>query len=277
VVDSGAAYVFHYDGSQWLEEKLLTASDGAHADNFGSEVAISGTTILVGAQAHDAAGDNAGAAYLFEFDGSTWQETAKIQATDAHTDDLFGWSGAVDGSTLVVGAPNQTGSVSRAGAAYVYRKRAGSWLPVQKLIAAEAASDSLLGHAVALQGNTALIGSVFEANAGAESGALYAFELPPFYLSAPNASLTAGDVLQLSACGGNPGAPVGLALTQIAGFDLFRFLQFGVLDSQGEWTTAFQVPLEAMGMDPRFQAFTCDNPTSHQGILQSNELPTHIQ
>ena len=98
---SGAVYVFAYDGTTWNQEDKLTASDSSPVDGFGLSLAIENDIILVGTA-------RGGRAYVFRYDGSTWLEEAKLPATDDGIGALerFGWSVAISGNTIVVGAPN---------------------------------------------------------------------------------------------------------------------------------------------------------------------------
>ncbi|MGQ0431856.1 MAG: FG-GAP repeat protein [Microthrixaceae bacterium] len=124
----GAAYVFTRSGGQWTPQATLTASDGTdkaanppHGDYFGRSVAVSGDTIVVGAEFDKVSADNAGqgSAYVFERTGTTWSETTHLSAADA---DLFGVSVGVSGDTAVVGASfSEVGDAQ--GAAYVWRDR----------------------------------------------------------------------------------------------------------------------------------------------------------
>ena len=70
--DSGSAYVFVRSGTTWSEQAKLIASDAAVLDWFGSEVALSGDTALVGAMWDDDAGTESGSAYVFVRSGTTW-------------------------------------------------------------------------------------------------------------------------------------------------------------------------------------------------------------
>jgi hypothetical protein len=129
----GAAYVFTRTGGDWTEQKKLTASDGAgrgavpitEGDYFGRSVAVSGDTVVVGAQFDDI-GDNAdqGSAYVFTRTGGTWTEQTKLTAADGTEGDLFGVSIGVSGDTAVVGASFAEvgeGAIPAQGAAYVWR------------------------------------------------------------------------------------------------------------------------------------------------------------
>ena len=114
----GAAYVFTYNGSIWVQQQELTASNGAAGDNFGFSVALSGTTALIGANGTI---DRLGAAYVFTFNGSAWGQQQELTASDGAAGDEFGWSVALSGTTELVGAPNKTiDSQSGQGAAYVF-------------------------------------------------------------------------------------------------------------------------------------------------------------
>lgn len=67
--DSGSAFVYRYDGLQWVFEQRLIAADGAAGDQFGKAVAYDGTDIIVGAWQDDDAGTNSGSAYAFQWKG----------------------------------------------------------------------------------------------------------------------------------------------------------------------------------------------------------------
>ena len=112
---TGAAYVYRWNGSVWVEEAELVPSDGLANDEFGGAVAVSGERVLVGALRHSANGSSAGAAYLYELQGATWVET-KLLASNGTTFDRFGTSVALDGDLAVVGAPFHVGQ----GKAYVF-------------------------------------------------------------------------------------------------------------------------------------------------------------
>ena len=118
----GSAYVFVRSGTTWSEQQKLTASDGAADDQFGWSVAISGETVVVGARVDDiGANSNQGSAYVFVRSGTTWSEQQKLTASDGAVDDLFGYSVAISGETVVVGALfDDIGANSLQGSASVF-------------------------------------------------------------------------------------------------------------------------------------------------------------
>ena len=99
----------------------MQASDKEADDGFGFSVSISGDLTIVGAELEDTGGSNAGAAYIFERDGSgTWNEVAKVQASDKEANDLFGFSVSISGDRAIVGAEREDTGGTDAGAAYVF-------------------------------------------------------------------------------------------------------------------------------------------------------------
>jgi hypothetical protein len=96
------------------------ASDGASYDWFGNSVAIDGNLALVGAPGDDDNGWDSGSAYIYRFDGSSWQEEAKLLASDGASYDWFGNSVAIDGNLALVGAYGDDDNGSNSGSEYIY-------------------------------------------------------------------------------------------------------------------------------------------------------------
>jgi hypothetical protein len=169
--EQGAAYVFVKSGGTWIQQAELTASDGAELDKFGTSVAVSGSTAVVGAWAH-AVGSNyeQGAAYVFVESGGTWIQQAELIASDGAIGDEFGWSVAVSGSTAVVGAFDKA-----VGAAYVFVDSGGTWTQQAELEASDEGGDRF-GWSVALYGTTALVGApTHQVGSNSQQGAAYVF------------------------------------------------------------------------------------------------------
>jgi hypothetical protein len=142
-----------------IATNVLTASDAAPGDAFGRRVAISGDTILVGANGDDERGVDAGAAYVFERDPTgAWIQKQKLLPHELRDGDFFGWSVAIDGDVLVVGAPgddrDNTGTpypaTSNRGAAYVFRRVGGTWAQEVRLQPPELEPGDEFGTRVAL-------------------------------------------------------------------------------------------------------------------------------
>ena len=117
----GAAYVFRFDGKQWIQQQKLTASDGNTSDRFGWSVSLHGDMALIGAQLDDDYANGSGSSYIFTFDGAEWSETAKLRYKAVQGVHAFGVSVATDGEHVIVGANFTTvDGDAEAGAAYIY-------------------------------------------------------------------------------------------------------------------------------------------------------------
>ena len=115
----GKVYVFINDGSgNWTQQTTLSASDGFAGDNFGSDVAIEGNYVVVGARSQlDINSVDTGAAYLFEYNGvSSWTQVARFEPSDGSSGIRFGESVDIEGDFIIIGAR----STSTGGNAYLY-------------------------------------------------------------------------------------------------------------------------------------------------------------
>ncbi|MDB6131952.1 MAG: Integrin alpha beta-propellor repeat protein, partial [Verrucomicrobiales bacterium] len=206
---TGAAYVFVRSGATWSQQAYLKASNTGYDDGFGSSVAVSGDTVVVGAPFEDSnatgvngnqADDSAqmsGAAYIFVRSGATWSQQAYLKASNTGAEDYFG-SVAVSGDTVVVGASgedsNATGvngnqadnSAQWSGAAYVFVRSGATWSQQAYLKASSTGAEDYFG-VVAVSGDTVIVGARGEDssatgvngnqadNSAENSGAAYVF------------------------------------------------------------------------------------------------------
>lgn len=198
--DAGAAYVLERDGCAWSEMAKLVASDGAAFDRFGSSVALSEDTAVVGAPEDDDAGSASGAVYVFELVGSTWMQTAKLVASDASAGHRFGTSVSLSGDRIVVGAPLQDSQGVGAGAAYVFERFGALWVETAVLVGSDTTFFDNFGTSVTVEGDRALIGAPGNDAAGIEAGSAYVFEFVALSW-VQTAALTASDAFMDEAFG----------------------------------------------------------------------------
>ncbi len=210
---SGAVYVFTRTGTTWAQQAYVKASNTEANDAFGTSVALSsdGATLAVGANGEDSQGfgnqadntfSNAGAAYVYVRNATTWNQQAYIKASNPGSGDSFGGAVALsgDGSTLAVGSyfessgsvgvngtQNETAAVS--GAVYVVTRVGSTWSQQAFVKASNTGSGDLFGATVALSadGTTLAVGAFGEEsaatgingnqadNAASQAGAVYAF------------------------------------------------------------------------------------------------------
>jgi hypothetical protein len=196
---SGAVYVFERSDGAWAQRAYIKASNGDDFDQFGAALALSadGNTLVVGAEGEDGAstgvdGDQtdksaweAGAVYVFQRTGDSWQQESYVKPTNTDARDHFGVSVALseDASVLAVGAyyedsisvgvdGDQTDNgAPSTGAVYVFEREAASW--VQQTYLKPAQNDGYgydnFGAAVSLaaDGNTLAVGAPGDNSAAA--------------------------------------------------------------------------------------------------------------
>jgi hypothetical protein len=173
--NSGVAYVFERADGRWSRQVKLVPDGGAKQDFFGTSVALSGdgAVALVGAW-------GAGSAYAFERTDDRWSQRASLAPEDGEGGGAFGESVALSGdvTTAVVGAPYEdTPDGDSAGSAYVFERTGGSWRQGEALAAEDGDARDFFGGAIALAGDTAVIGAPEDDDPnGADSGSAYVFE-----------------------------------------------------------------------------------------------------
>jgi hypothetical protein len=215
---AGSAYVFRYDGTEWVEEAKLVDPEPEYYDLFGQTVAIDGDMALIGAS-----GDNwlIGAAFVYRYDGSQWDFEEKLIAPDPGDQDWFGYSVALADDTAVAGAPQADG---QNGAAYVFRRQDRQWSFDARLSAAEPVGPAPvfgISSSIGADGTVILIGAPLDDAMGSEAGAAHVFRRTdrgwtetakltasdggPFDQFASSVSID-GDVGMINAPTGGPGA-----------------------------------------------------------------------
>lgn len=159
-ITAGMAYVYDLNDELWVADESITAPDAESGDRFGEAVGISGDRIVVGAPFDDDLGGSSGSAYIFKPQPGDWQEEDKLTASDGAGNDKFGFAVAISGSVAVIGAPDAViGGLLRAGAAYVFRNNgSGVWNQEAKLIAPSPGQFGRFGRAIAIDGNTIIVG-----------------------------------------------------------------------------------------------------------------------
>ena len=176
--DQGSAYVFVRSGAIWSQQQQLTAADGLVFDYFGNRVAISGDTVAVGAPYDDVgAYADQGSAYVFVRSGAVWGLQAHVAAADGLADDRFGFSVAISGDTVAVGASyDDVGANADQGSAYVFVRSGAIWSQQQQLTAADGLVFDYFGNRVAISGDTVAVGASYDdVGANADQGSAYVF------------------------------------------------------------------------------------------------------
>lgn len=177
--NAGAAFVFGRVEGVWLFRQKLLADDGAAFDEAGRSVSVDATEgrIVFGAHRHDAAGPNAGAAYVFERVGPSWVQAQKLLPPGLDDEDQFGFSVSIDGPSLIASAWLDDDEADNAGAVYWFEFDGESFVEAGKMTASDGDAVDEFGRAVSVAGDRALIGTWLDDDAGPSSGSAYVFAL----------------------------------------------------------------------------------------------------
>jgi hypothetical protein len=197
-INSGAAYVFVRNGTNWSQQAYLKASNAGPGDELGISVAISGNVVVVGAYLEDSnatgvngnqtnnSATNSGAAYVFVRGGTNWSQQAYLKASNTGFGDTFGLSVGASGDTAVVGATvyehlrgtgggedsNATGvngdqtnnSAPDSGAVYVFVREGTNWNQQAYIKASNTGAGDYFGRSVVASGDALLVGAPGEAS-----------------------------------------------------------------------------------------------------------------
>lgn len=152
----GSAYVYARTGDTWALQAQLSASTTATDQLFGHDVAIADGLVLVSAPY---AGN--GLVYAFEFLGGDWERVAIMTASDGAVGDVFGADIDLDANRIIIGAPyaEGPGGETNGGAVYLFDRLDFSELC--RLDSNAVSAESLFGHAVAIDGDTIMVGQRF--------------------------------------------------------------------------------------------------------------------
>ena len=191
--NSGSVYIYLFDpsSSTW-EETKITPTGGAIDDRFCNQVSISENKILVGNYQDDDTGGSSGSAWLYQFNPTShgWDET-KITASDAAAADEFGYSVAISGNNILVGAPEE----SSQGASYLYQFNPSThtWDESIKLTASDIAASDRFAESIKIWGNQLTVGAPNDDDNGADSGSAYVYRFNPTLFNWLESKKTASD------------------------------------------------------------------------------------
>ena len=184
---SGAAYLFVKPDGGWVnatETAQLQASDAGEDQCFGRSVAADGDTVVVGVYTFCTPDYPSGTVYVFVRPSSGWAtttETAQLTASNGHSLDEFGSPVAIDGDTIVVGAPLHDANGFGAGSVYVFVRPDSGWssaTETAQLHATDAETNANFGFSAAISGDTIAVGSLRDPDDASDGGAVYVHVKP---------------------------------------------------------------------------------------------------
>ena len=182
---TGSAYIFtRQSNGSWTESEKITANDAMADDEFGQAVALTsdGARAIIGAYQDDDDGISSGSAYIFTRQSSgSWNEDAKITASDGAPVDQFGYAVAIndDGTQVSIGSPGDYDDNVASGSAYIFtRQTDGAWIEELKITATDADANDQFGWSVAITDSYAISSANYDDDKGTDAGAAYILALP---------------------------------------------------------------------------------------------------
>ena len=191
-IDAGSAYVYDLSsGTPTVPVATLNNPGPAVSDQFGESVAISGTRVVVGANADDTGATNAGSAYVYDLSsGTPTVPVATLNNPGPAAHDQFGLSVAISGTRVVVGANGDDTGATDAGSAYVYDLSSGTpTVPVATLNNPGPAAGDQFGFSVAISGTRVVVGAPFDDTGATDAGSAYVYDLSSGTPTVPVATL----------------------------------------------------------------------------------------
>ena len=178
VSNAGAAYAFERGtNGVWSETQKLIANNPEAGAALGQSVDLGSSRAVVGAMFANVSGvSNAGAAYVFDLEGSTWSQSARLVADDPTPNNQFAWAVALSGNSVVVGAPGEDEGGSNSGAVYAYRSSASGWSQESKIKAFDSEAGDGYGSSVDMRAGWLAVGAPTEDEGGPNAGAIYVRE-----------------------------------------------------------------------------------------------------
>ncbi|HEV7782892.1 MAG TPA: FG-GAP repeat protein [Chitinophagaceae bacterium] len=237
--NQGSAYIFFFDGVNWVQQQKLTASDGAANDGFGNDVSVSGNFVVVGASKDDnGANVDQGSVYIFFYNGTTWNQVQKIDHLSGGPGDQFGYSVCMKGNSVIIGSPyDDIGGNNAQGSADVYGYNGTTWVFQDRLTAADGAVTDNFGLDVTVDGIYAFVGAPFDdVTPNADQGSVHqyffngtnwVFQLKITNPNSPTAGDRFGTSVSVSATYCVIGEPFSGISDQMGAAYVYHYIGFG--------------------------------------------------
>lgn len=176
---TGSVNIFRFDGAIWVPRGKLIPTEQNDYRYLGKSVALDRDTLIAGAPGwlvgYGGETTRTGNVYVFQFTGKNWIEEDSLTASDGAAKDAFGYSTAISGSILLVGAPLDDDAGTDSGSAYVFRRDGTGWVEEAKITPGDGTAYDRFGYSVSIDGDLAVVGAWTDDDAEHASGSVYVF------------------------------------------------------------------------------------------------------
>ena len=174
---SGSVSAFHKSGSEWAETETIVSPTAAIDGGFGSSLSLGGDQLLVGAPGEDSmAAPATGAVHLFEEIAGAWTASASLECPTLAPGDRFGHALALDAGFLAVGVPGRDEGGWNTGCVVIFRETESGWTEDAWIYPPASSSGALFGYALALKGDTLVVGAPEHGDLALAGGAAFVFQ-----------------------------------------------------------------------------------------------------
>ncbi len=172
----GTAYIYDLINGEWSLSKKLSSQNVSTEFQSESPVSLSNNFAAVGAESEN---NRSGSVYIYQYQNQDWQDFNKLTASDANSNNFFGFSLDISNNRLVATARGESDGFNNKerGSAYIFEYDGASWVETTKLSVDEEEGDSVFGVSVDLDDSSVLIGSYNETSFSGTPGSAYLFDL----------------------------------------------------------------------------------------------------
>ena len=217
----GAVYEFKLVNGVWEETfKMISDAPISQKEGFGSDINTSENQVIIGAPFYEINGERSGAAYIFQNQGASWVQVARLTPNDPESFSFWGQKVSLYQNWALVGAPFKDEGGFDRGSAYVFIKSPSGWTQFVKFTPTVAMDENNFGKEVDIYGNRLVISAVNKPDDGLNTGIAHLYEYgsapPGWYFSR---TITADDSLPNDDFAGSMSLYDNLLLVGASGVD----------------------------------------------------------
>ncbi len=250
--NDGIAYVYDFmSATPAVPVATLNNPSPSFQDNFGYSVGISGTRVIVGAYRDDSGELEAGSAYVYDLiSGTPTVPIATLNNPSPGFQDNFGYSVAISGARVVIGARYDDTGADDAGSSYVYDLNSATpTVPVATLLNPSPMAGDHFGNSVAISGTRVVIGANDDDTGAEDAGSAYVYDLATWHPTIPTATLN------------HPGLELGNLFGYAVAISGTRVVVGALADNTGGINAGSAYVYDLSGATPTVPTLTLHNPT----------------
>ena len=174
---SGSAYIFHYDGTNWIEYTKIVPIDGAPSDRFGYSIDIYDDVLICGAVYDDDGGEDSGAVYIYKLINGIWVYHQKILSSDSSPGDFFGVSLAIDSDIIAVGSVYDDDMGENSGSVSIFQIENYYWEETQKIVPDDGEDFDFFANSLDLNTGKLVVSAFYDDSENINSGSVYIYDM----------------------------------------------------------------------------------------------------